>query len=336
MPAGRIRYISFWVAAVGLGALALGISSLLGHTTTQDKIAFARIALFCLAALCVACAVFERQLDRAVDTISGWLEARFSGKLSYRAIPAKSEIWLSSALFVVLGTITIYVLASGTSALWLVREDGVLEYMTTVFYLAAVVTLIPLILRAKGLPLFRMNAIVLAFLFFFVGMEEISWGQRIFSISTPEMLKGVNVQGELTLHNIWSISLTTYPALFVVTTLLCLIPFLNQYSPRYRRFFRAIQFPVTQLSVAKLFLFVTIAYFVIGFRLGTPTPLPISFYGVMPSADDEILEFFIAFMFFVSAFSHWRITGLGQTAADGKDAASDRSDDERTGARPAA
>jgi tetratricopeptide (TPR) repeat protein len=34
-------------------------------------------------------------------------------------------------------------------------------------------------------------------------MEEVSWGQRIVGIPTPELLEAYNYQGELTLHNIW-------------------------------------------------------------------------------------------------------------------------------------
>lgn len=38
--------------------------------------------------------------------------------------------------------------------------------------------------------------------FFWAAGEEISWGQRIFDISTPESLKAVNQQRELNLHNL--------------------------------------------------------------------------------------------------------------------------------------
>ena len=41
-----------------------------------------------------------------------------------------------------------------------------------------------------------------ALLFFFAAGEEISWGQRIFNVATPETLKAINAQGELNVHNI--------------------------------------------------------------------------------------------------------------------------------------
>ncbi len=43
--------------------------------------------------------------------------------------------------------------------------------------------------------------ILLALSCFYVAMEEISWGQRIFGIQSPEYFKEKNLQGELNLHN---------------------------------------------------------------------------------------------------------------------------------------
>jgi len=42
----------------------------------------------------------------------------------------------------------------------------------------------------------------LSFMFFFGAGEEISWGQRIFNIATPEAINAVNDQGEITVHNL--------------------------------------------------------------------------------------------------------------------------------------
>ena len=46
-----------------------------------------------------------------------------------------------------------------------------------------------------------------ALLFFFAAGEEISWGQRIFNVATPETLKAINAQGELNVHNIIFLSI---------------------------------------------------------------------------------------------------------------------------------
>ena len=44
----------------------------------------------------------------------------------------------------------------------------------------------------------------MAVLFFVVAMEEISWGQRIFSVQSPEFFQTYNGQQEITLHNFLS------------------------------------------------------------------------------------------------------------------------------------
>lgn len=52
---------------------------------------------------------------------------------------------------------------------------------------------------------FRIRQLILlgfALFFFFGGGEEISWGQRIFNVQTPEALAEINAQEELNVHNI--------------------------------------------------------------------------------------------------------------------------------------
>ncbi len=48
-----------------------------------------------------------------------------------------------------------------------------------------------------------LHSIALAFLF--VAIEEISWGQRVLGIDSPEFVRDLNVQGETTLHNLKSV-----------------------------------------------------------------------------------------------------------------------------------
>lgn len=68
----------------------------------------------------------------------------------------------------------------------------------------------------------------LALMFFFGAGEEISWGQRIFDIQTPEALNEINAQGEITIHNIeigdWEINFETmFDVLWLFLALL--VPF---------------------------------------------------------------------------------------------------------------
>ena len=89
----------------------------------------------------------------------------------------------------------------------MVREDALVENLTCVASLLASVFALSVAGR-----FFRGNRrvhgwlYVLAFLFFFfVGMEEISWGQRIFHTKTPEYMVEHNSQSEINIHNIRSI-----------------------------------------------------------------------------------------------------------------------------------
>ena len=84
------------------------------------------------------------------------------------------------------------------------REDGVLEYLSAVSYLLASVFFILSWRRSRSLGnrLVSLGYFAAGMLFFVVSGEEISWGQRILGIATPESISEVNRQGELTLHNL--------------------------------------------------------------------------------------------------------------------------------------
>ncbi len=77
------------------------------------------------------------------------------------------------------------------------NEDGIIEYMTFFSFLIATFLFIGAFLRRKNIFF-----LLLAIVFFMGAGEEISWGQRIFSFSTPESLNKINVQNEFNIHNI--------------------------------------------------------------------------------------------------------------------------------------
>ena len=45
-----------------------------------------------------------------------------------------------------------------------------------------------------------------------VALEEISWGQKLFGFNTPEEIAVINSQGELTLHNLYSVQMVLHGA----------------------------------------------------------------------------------------------------------------------------
>lgn len=77
------------------------------------------------------------------------------------------------------------------------REDGLIEYLTFLFFLGTTVFFTKTYLASKN-----KYYLLLALVFLFGAGEEISWGQRIFTYATPPAIGEVNVQNEFNLHNI--------------------------------------------------------------------------------------------------------------------------------------
>lgn len=115
-----------------------------------------------------------------------------------------TEITLIIALFAFVGY-GMYLGTKGQDAFnTLVYEDGPVENLTALFLFAtsAVCLFRVFKYRKSGRPLWVITTAVLAFLFFFAGGEEISWGQRIFGIESGEFFLEKNKQAETNLHNL--------------------------------------------------------------------------------------------------------------------------------------
>jgi hypothetical protein len=98
-----------------------------------------------------------------------------------------------------------YKSADGFEAfLHVVREDGWVEYLTTLFLImGAVIFGINAVKAIKKRNAKQILFYVLSMLVFIFGAgEEISWGQRIFSIESSEYFLEKNYQGETNLHNL--------------------------------------------------------------------------------------------------------------------------------------
>ncbi len=83
----------------------------------------------------------------------------------------------------------------------LITEDRWGEYGTSVsFAIAGILLLLLSFKQGPYLPRIIWALIGVAALF--IAGEEISWGQRILGVATPDSLKQYNVQGEITFHNL--------------------------------------------------------------------------------------------------------------------------------------
>lgn len=128
------------------------------------------------------------------------------------------------------------------------REDGPVEYATFGLYLAAALLMAVTARRTHRLRGPTLSLWAYAALFFVVAGEEISWGQRIFGFATPPELKTINVQGELTIHNINGLFQDVRMiGLAVVGIISFGIPILNYFSFRFRRVCHRFGMPVFPL-----------------------------------------------------------------------------------------
>ncbi len=133
-------------------------------------------------------------------------------------------------LFVFCSLCFLTVLLPKDAFLFLVQEDGIFEYAGACLFLLSAILFFRLFLNNRRFanPVDatvyntrwkRIWFLLLGFLFFFLLMEEISWGQRIFGFLTPEWLAERNIQWEFNFHNLKLFNLhTTRPGEEVMET----------------------------------------------------------------------------------------------------------------------
>lgn len=83
-------------------------------------------------------------------------------------------------------------------------EDGPIEWGSALFLFAACIACVVAFLlnvKQSAIPVFtKLSLLVLGAVFFVMGMEEVSWFQRVLEIETPQAFEN-NLQREINLHN---------------------------------------------------------------------------------------------------------------------------------------
>lgn len=116
--------------------------------------------------------------------------------------PATPAAWIANsilALLVFTGIYATYLLAP-FAYVSLIAEDNWAENATAVFTWGSLALLWAAREPHGGWR--NTGTILLMLCLFFIGMEEISWGQRVFDIPVPDWLAARNFQGELNFHNL--------------------------------------------------------------------------------------------------------------------------------------
>jgi hypothetical protein len=180
-------------------------------------------------------------------------------------------------IFMIIASYIFLLFVNEERATILTTEDGLIENLSAVFWFLGAIILFYVYFRSKSerRPYFlkaKRNIFYLLLGIFFVVCcgEEISWGQRIFKIETPEILKNDNAQGEINIHNLWVFQgydknensktgieawYTSSRIFTMIWIFYCLlIPIINRYSVKTRNLLRKLSFPVIPLWIGVLFL----------------------------------------------------------------------------------
>ena len=137
---------------------------------------------------------------------------------------------------------------------WFIQEDGVAEWLTVAgLLLGSIVCFYRLgrLMKTRS-KWFLFVTFGLGLFLFFAAGEEISWGQRIFGISTPEYFQQHNAQQETNLHNlvvdgvklnklIFSVILVSLLSIFLL-----IVPIVHQKNEPIRKFLDRSAIPVPQ------------------------------------------------------------------------------------------
>jgi len=84
-----------------------------------------------------------------------------------------------------------------------VQEDKVVENLQfLIFFITSIIFFAKALRTRKANKLFAIFCFFASVCLFFIAMEEISWGQRIFKFGTPQKIEEKNFQDEFTFHNL--------------------------------------------------------------------------------------------------------------------------------------
>ncbi len=129
--------------------------------------------------------------------------------------PVKTKIDSNSQKFVYTVSVLLIIIHYFFSDIKMIfAEDNLSESLTAI--LAVLSSGMFFIMARRGASgIEKTFLFFLSGMMFFFAMEEISWGQRILGIETPEFLKKINDQDEINIHNIFnSVAIMIYLIIF--------------------------------------------------------------------------------------------------------------------------
>jgi len=187
------------------------------------------------------------------------------------------NIYVVYILVILLISFIVLIVSDSDMATYLGGEDGFFESGTAIWF--ALASILFFILYKKdhsGNDFFKFTFkkniffLLLGFLFLFGAGEEISWGQRIFNIETPDSFKEKNIQGELNIHNLdifhskdhnkvkktgWARFFSAGRLFTAFWFLWCfLLPILNRYNSKIAGLVAKLNIPILPIGLGLIFL----------------------------------------------------------------------------------
>jgi CDP-diglyceride synthetase len=141
-------------------------------------------------------------------------------------------------------------------------EDGLVEWLTVIFLLLGAGVCFGRFYKFKGKKptLFLTCTFLLGLLFIFGAGEEISWGQRIFGIESPEFFMKYNKQQETNIHNLMLGDFSVNKRIFGLFLGICvavyvlILPVLYRKSQQAREWIARFALPLPRLVHILLYL----------------------------------------------------------------------------------
>lgn len=230
--------------------------------------------------------------------IAAWQLPRLLGERRYATLSAEHLIKVAAFLFPGLVVVlTLFVKARygprEPTYMDLIAEDSVVQNVSVIFsFLAAGLAA----LAARDF--FRREARTVGYLYvllgaglLFMSLEEISWGQRIFGVESPEWFLEHNTQQEITVHNLGPVQAILHK-LYIVVGLYGSLAWFLLVSPSLRSHW-LVPFIVPQWWIASYFFPVGAFYAIYDYT---------SRWGIFIARDQEVAEFLLSlgFLLFVA------------------------------------
>jgi hypothetical protein len=263
------------MAALGLMDQSLGSDIPLVRATALLEIRFAKGVFLVLGMLSLTVGILWPSISNSAR-YARFLNWDLTPPVAYDRQLIEFRSLSTGVMTALLLTLVIY-LAMGEAVFstltldWINQEDGLVESLQAILLILASLLSARVAIGVRGMPSRTVMHGLLAVLFFLMFGEEISWGQRILGLETPEALRDLNVQNEINLHNMFGYF---FDHLFILMFFLwgCVVPLLNHVSGFFQQVFRMIGLPVASVGLAIGMLVTTLFQAQIVFRFTDGIP----------------------------------------------------------------